>query len=97
VQRHLRVPRPPPLLLLVAHRYLLAKTYFDLGEFQRCAFVLSPSDSFFPVASNGGGVPSPRPNTGPNTGAALLLVKKRNPERLIPDRIFGAATQGSTS
>jgi hypothetical protein len=50
---------------------LLAKTYFDLGEFQRCAFVLSPSDSFFPVASNGGGVPSPRPNTGPTTGAGL--------------------------
>ena len=24
--------------------YLLAKTYFDVGEFQRCAFALQPSD-----------------------------------------------------
>jgi len=46
----------------VERRYLLAKTYFDLGEFQRCAYVLSPSDSFSPAASGG---------AGPSAGAGL--------------------------
>jgi hypothetical protein len=28
----------------VSNRYLLAKTYFDIGEFQRCVFVLLPTN-----------------------------------------------------